>query len=293
MKIEEIEMCRLVFYRGAPISMSSLITEPTHSVIRQSYRSKEREEPLNGDGFGVGWYTPELSSTPAVFRDVSPAWNNQNLANLAPVIYSPCIVAHIRAASPGLPVTQLNCHPFVWGKLTFAHNGVIGGFHRIRRTMQRSLSDDAFRSLHGSTDSEHLFAMFIDEYAQSTAETEVERMAQALDNTIRRLNEIKREAGIHDPALLNLILTDGDSTIVTRYISSDSARPESLYVHSGSSYECKEGVCRMVAPAEDARAVLVASEPLSQDEGWSAVGANTMLLIDETLDVAERPMNLH
>ena len=49
-------MCRFVFYRGAPIRLSSLLTEPVHSIIHQSYRSKERAEPLNGDGFGVGWH---------------------------------------------------------------------------------------------------------------------------------------------------------------------------------------------------------------------------------------------
>ena len=42
-------MCRFVFYRGAPIRLSSLLTEPAHSIIHQSYHSKERAEPLNGD----------------------------------------------------------------------------------------------------------------------------------------------------------------------------------------------------------------------------------------------------
>jgi predicted glutamine amidotransferase len=33
-----------------------LLYSPKNSLILQSYKSKERKEPLNGDGFGVGWY---------------------------------------------------------------------------------------------------------------------------------------------------------------------------------------------------------------------------------------------
>ncbi len=47
-------MCRFLAYRGAPIAMSKLLYEPKNSLIHQSYHAQEREEPLNGDGFGVG-----------------------------------------------------------------------------------------------------------------------------------------------------------------------------------------------------------------------------------------------
>ena len=46
-------MCRFVMYLGPEITMSSLVTEPSHSLIHQSMKSRERPEPLNGDGFGV------------------------------------------------------------------------------------------------------------------------------------------------------------------------------------------------------------------------------------------------
>lgn len=42
-------MCRFVFYHGAPIRLGELLTEPDHSLINQSFSSREREEPLNGD----------------------------------------------------------------------------------------------------------------------------------------------------------------------------------------------------------------------------------------------------
>lgn len=92
-------MCRFVLYHGPPITLGSLVTEPENSLIHQSYQSRERAEPLNGDGFGLAWYAPELSAAPALFRSISPAWNNANLLSLARVVRSHCILAHVRAAT--------------------------------------------------------------------------------------------------------------------------------------------------------------------------------------------------
>ena len=68
-------MCRLLAYKGPPVILDDLLYEPEHSIIKQSYDAREMEEPLNGDGFGVGWYAPRLSKNPAVFTSVRPAWN--------------------------------------------------------------------------------------------------------------------------------------------------------------------------------------------------------------------------
>ena len=283
-------MCRFVFYRGAPIRLSSLITDPAHSIIHQSYHSLERDEPLNGDGFGVAWYAPEESDKPAIFKDVSPAWNNQNLANLANVVRSPCIVAHIRAASPGLPVSELNCHPFSWRQFTFAHNGDMGGFQKLRRAIQTKLGDEAFNLLKGSTDSEHLFALFANEYDESSHDTKLNAMAAALISAIDIVESIKMERNVSVPALLNLVLTDGRNTVITRYISQSGEKPNSLYVHTGSAYECIDGVCHMRDQSESGKPVLIASEPLSHDGGWKSVARNTMLLIDSDSNIEEREM---
>lgn len=104
-------MCRWAMYLGPEIPLSWLLTDPEHSIIHQSYRAELREEPLNGDGFGVAWYAPGLAE-PAVFRSIQPAWNNTNLIDLARVTTSGTILAHVRAASPGLGVQEANCTHF-------------------------------------------------------------------------------------------------------------------------------------------------------------------------------------
>ena len=286
-------MCRFVFYRGDAIRLSSLLTEPAHSIIHQSYHSKERDEPLNGDGFGISWYVPEETDEPAIFKDVTPAWNNQNLLSLARVVRSGCIVAHIRAATPGMPVSHLNCHPFSWGRFTFAHNGEVGGFGTIRREIQAGLSDSAFELLKGSTDSEHLFALFASKYGERSGESKLEAMASALVDAIATIESTKEKYGIGTTSLLNVVLTDGELTIITRYVSPGKQKPHSLYLHVGSAYECVDGVCHMRDRSESGDTVLVASEPISHDEGWRHIEANTMLLIDKSFAVEERPININ
>ena len=91
-------MCRFVLYVGDPIPLAALVTEPANSIIQQSVHSKELDEPLNGDGFGVAWYAPQVAPEPAVFRSITPAWSNQNLLHLARFAHSGCMLAHVRAA---------------------------------------------------------------------------------------------------------------------------------------------------------------------------------------------------
>lgn len=135
-------MCRFIVYRGDDLSMADLLTRSDHSLIMQSYRAREREEPLNGDGFGVGWYDYEIDPTPCVFTSVTPAWNNRNLQRLADKIRSTCFFAHVRAATAGFSVNELNCHPFQFGKFLWMHNGRIGEFSKIRRRLRESLRDE-------------------------------------------------------------------------------------------------------------------------------------------------------
>jgi predicted glutamine amidotransferase len=281
-----------VLYLGTEISISSLVTEPTHSIIHQSYNSKEGEEPLNGDGFGLAWYAPDMPDEPALFKDVTPAWNNMNLLSLARVTKSGCILAHVRAATLGLPVIQLNCHPFTKGALSFMHNGKIGGFMDIRRRILERLSDEAFNSIEGSTDSEYVFALFTDHYsACDPALAPHEALARAMNATINEVDSIVAEAGIDIPSYMNLAVTDGASAVVSRYVSGGPKRANTLYVHTGSSFTCTDGHYRMAEPDKGTNAVVVASEPLGANSEWTDVPENSIVVINSDLMVEMRPIS--
>ncbi|KAL4069651.1 nucleophile aminohydrolase [Scleroderma yunnanense] len=151
-------MCRFVIYKGtSPVQLSHLLTRPCHSIINQAFDSRLRldhRRPINGDGFGVGWYDTirdeELGSQPCFFTSVTPAWNNANLARLAEKIKSPLVFAHVRATTAG-SLSLDNCHPFVFGKIMFMHNGGIADFHLIKRRLQSGLSDEIFNTIQGNT----------------------------------------------------------------------------------------------------------------------------------------------
>lgn len=97
-------------YKGTSIIIDKLLYQPKNSLVNQSINAKEIEEPLNGDGFGVGWYVPELNHEPITFVSTNPAGSNRNLRNLAPKIKTDCMIALVRAASVG-DVSESNCHP--------------------------------------------------------------------------------------------------------------------------------------------------------------------------------------
>lgn len=277
-------MCRFVLYMGPPITLDLLTTRPAHSIVNQSFSSRMRSEPLNGDGFGIAWYVPEISPEPAQFRSIRPAWNNVNLIHLARVSISPVVLAHIRAATKGSGVSETNCHPFGVGRHAFMHNGRVAQFQQIRRRLRDSLTDDAYLSIHGTTDSEHLFALFRDHLSRQRAEPPIESMAEALRATIRDVERLTAETGTAQNSLLNMAVSDGERSAVTRYATGTGTAP-SLYYQTGSRYVVEQSICRMISDDDATRAVLVASEPLTDDQTWSEVPPNHMVLIDRELKV--------
>ncbi len=285
-------MCRFILYLGTEITLSSLVTEPVNSIIHQSFHSHEREEPLNGDGFGLAWYVPEITEEPVLFKDVTPAWNNLNLLNLSRVTRSSCVLAHVRAASPGLPVIQPNCHPFSWGPFAFMHNGRVAGFQKIRRVLLERLSTEAFHLISGSTDSEHVFALFADHYRRlSQGQNRAEIMAMALTAAIGEVEELTRQTQ-EEQSLLNIAVTDGHCAVVSRYISRKPEKANTLYVHTGRRYVCDDGLCQMVEPENERGAVIIASEPLSKDEGWMSVPANSLVVVQKDLQLDIRALEV-
>ena len=88
-------MCRFLAYSGEPVFLSDLVCAPTHSLVHQSLHADEGKTETNGDGFGIGWYgeRPE----PGVYRDISPAWSDENLVNLCGQVRARTFFAHVRA----------------------------------------------------------------------------------------------------------------------------------------------------------------------------------------------------
>lgn len=275
-------MCRFSLYMGPPITLAKLVTEPAHSLIHQSHASRELDEPLNGDGFGIGWYAPRLASEPAVFHSVTPAWNNRNLRSIARVVASPCVLAHVRAATAGSEVHQSNCHPFQHGRHLLMHNGSVGAFDRVRRKLLAGLSDEAYSVIRGNTDSEHMFAIFIDELlnhghaADDAFDTPdgARRLAELLAATLARVIAVVKAEGGGVPSFLNIAVSDGVHAAVSRFTSHPSLPPDSLYTLHDRIYATTSQEFSERKSEEEGEAVVVSSERLTADQAWRAVPPN-------------------
>lgn len=272
-------MCRFILYSGPPVTLSSLLIEPTNSLIHQSFHSYESDDPLNADGFGIAWYMPELSDRPAVFRSSHPAWSNRNLLSLSPLTQTRCVLAHVRAATGGLGVSEDNCHPFAHGPYAFMHNGDVGNFAAIRRRLLDELSDEAFATIRGNTDSEHVFAMLLDELKNGDGAPGAGRLADALRRTIARVVALSESEGGGEASYLNIGVSDGRTAAASRFVSGGREDAASLYVHTGRRYTCSGGVCRMIDAADGQGAVIISSEPVSGDPGWETVPVNHVVSV--------------
>lgn len=237
-------MCRFVAYVGEPVFLDELICRPAHSLLHQSLRSEQAKTRTNGDGFGIGWYGE--ASEPGVYREVMPAWSDENLLSLARTLKSHLFFAHVRAAT-GTPIARQNCHPFRHGPWLFMHNGQIGGYAQLRRALEARLPDALYAARKGATDSELLFLLALSRIEQHGANVH-DAMRATLDET----TALMRERGITEPLRFSAALADGRRLHVFRHASDDA--PPTLYVKQGE------------------RGSIVASEPLAVgDAGWRAL----------------------
>ncbi len=282
-------MCRLMAYKGTSILLDELLYKPKSSLINQSISARELEEPLNGDGFGVGWYSHHISHEPATFVSLNPAWSNRNLRNLAPKIQSDCMLAHVRAASVG-EVSEANCHPFQYRELLMAHNGGVENFGRIKRDIRAQLSDELYNWIKGQTDSEHIFSLLVNRLNTEHREISADAVTDAFEYTFHHVKNLMNKHGIHEEAYLNMVITNGHFIVATRFVTDDKAEPLTLYHSEGSRYVVEDGVSRMEAPKDDDEAVLVVSEKLTDDSHWTMIPKNHFVIVEHDLNVRIKPI---
>ena len=120
-------MCRHLGWLGEPVSVASLVIEPTNGLLVQSYSPRRQKHGLmNADGWGVGFYSPDLpGGTPCRWRSATPMWSDASLASVAPALRSGCVVAAVRSATVGMPIEATAAAPFTDGHWLLSHNGLV------------------------------------------------------------------------------------------------------------------------------------------------------------------------
>lgn len=257
-------MCRLLGYLGSPIHLERILIKPEHSLVLQSYQPQEMTAGLlNADGFGIGWYGEEQHNLPYTYKNILPIWNDANLPQLGRYIKSSCYLGYVRSATSVLSVDMINCQPFSHQNLLFIHNGFIDDFRQtLYRPIRNQLHDFAYQRIEGTTDSEHIFALIVNELETDSQLS----LQQALKNTIIRLVKLAKPQEINFSA--NIILSDGQEIAACRY-SNRKTSPTLYYTKSNSASE----------------AVIIASEPLF-DGDWIACPEQSLLGVEDNLEVS-------
>jgi predicted glutamine amidotransferase len=226
---------------------------------------------VNGDGFGVGWYS-DSDSEPALYRSVEPAWHDRNMRDLSKHISSSTIFAHVRAATGVLPVQQTNCHPFRYGNWLWMHNGSIREFFKVKRDLMMAIAPHLYPFVEGSTDTECFF------YLALTFGL-MDNPPEAVARAVGFIEKVGYSHGVEAPIVMTVATTDGSGKIwCFRYSSERASR--SLFYSTDANilqrmYPDDENI-KWFAP--DSR--FVVSEPLGDLEGaWNAVPESTCVTV--------------
>ena len=241
-------MCRWIAYRGETIALEHYVTTPAHSLISQSIQALESTASVNGDGFGLGWYG--IHPDPGLYREVRPAWSDENLRYLCRHLHSHLFFAHVRAAT-GTPITRPNCHPFACGRWLFMHNGSIGGWSGLRRQVEALIPDELYPARIGTTDSEAIFLAIMG--------AGIENPVTATETILARLTDFVNQNADGDRLRFTAALSNGQDLCAFRYAVND--RANTLYYR------------------ESDENIVIVSEPLDRDHrNWVSVPENRVLV---------------
>lgn len=217
--------------------------DPNEITTEQEITARNRL--FNVDGFGIAWYTSAragfnndgiTAEHPALYKNAQPPLHDTNFRSICANTASKAVFAHIRAATI-TPVTAVNNHPFVFGRHTFMHNGVISDFIAICRDMVDIMDDDAYANIQGSTDSEHLAALYITILTKGKGKKSweqqysVQEMRDAIRDAIGTVVRLQRKklGDKAEPNSLNLGTTDGSQLVAFRFRNHAVEQPPSLY----------------------------------------------------------------
>lgn len=127
-------------------------------------------------------------------------------------------MAHVRASTHG-ETSRANCHPFVFERWSFMHNGQIPHISRVRRELESELSDSLYDARLGTTDSELFFLLLL---AMGFDDDPLRAWKKAYNRIVasHRADDA--------PIRMTCVLSDGDVVFAFRQ-SSDQNSP-SLYL---------------------------------------------------------------
>jgi len=269
-------MCRLFGFR-------SVIPSQVHRSLLRADNALGTQSSHHPDGWGVAFY---VDGSPHLTKSPSTALNDHLFHRLSGVVASETVLAHVRKATKG-SISVLNCHPFQFGRWTFAHNGDIPSFDRVRETLLEHVAPRLRRFVLGDTDSEVCFFLFLTELEKHSPLT-TDPPFSALATSLRAMSTLVRSVADTDTeqSLLTFLVTNGTTMAGTvggkdLFYSTYKRRCADRDTCASLSPECE-------APTASGRVnhFLISSEPVLGENVWLPVEQDTVIGVDSA-------MNLH
>ena len=294
-------MCRVLAYLGEPLPVQHLLYDTDNSLVRQSYSPRLMNTFLNLGGFGMKAWDPRSlqPEVPFTYRATTLPSFDRNLRFMAAKIAPTCLVAHVRGVtySGDAVVADTNLHPFHFPgvQVVLAHNGHLRQFTRMRYALIQHVRPELARCIEGTTDSEWIYALVLSQLDDPFGLPEADELAEATVRALRVLRSVRAEHGIDTSSPVNLCLSTGRALIATRvsfdygwYPPEDEMLETDLpfvslwYAVGGEYAEAADGAWEMT-PAEPARSVIIASEPLTADfSSWLEVPEYSLVTAEST-----------
>jgi predicted glutamine amidotransferase len=225
---------------------------------------------LHGDGWGMAWYE---GTEPVIRKSPLRADNEPEFGKLAREPLGDLGLVHLRWATPGLGINELNSHPFRHGQYVLAHNGAIHPQDRL----PEMLPPDSERELGGTTDSERYFLLILLRLAAHGGDM-VAAIADAAADIDRRF----------EPNSLNAILLSPDKLYAVSWYYR-SRIPEAKLLLRGHQPDEIAAYFDLAYKATG-NAVIVASSGWPQP-GWTPLENRHVLVVDrQTLKTELLPL---
>ncbi|WP_024794531.1 ergothioneine biosynthesis protein EgtC [Tomitella biformata] len=258
-------MCRHLGYLGPARSIASVLTAGEHSLRAQSWAPRHMRGggTMNADGFGACWWG---ASGVSRHRSAQPIWSDTALGETGAArgvledVSAGAVLAAVRSATVGMPVTEEACAPFTDGHWAFSHNGVVRGWPGSMAQLAGELDLADTVALDAPTDSALLWALLRGRLRGETPAAAVRGLVEDVE-------------AVAPGSRLNLLLGDGQRLIATAW-------DHSLWWRRGAS----EVVGGEVGSSE----LWVASEPLDERPDWTEVPDRCLLIADLTQTTIEQ-----
>ena len=220
----------------------------------------ELSRGIHADGWGVAWDEGgEFRST----RSTSSAHSDSSFSQAISNTKTTAAIAHLRAATMGIPVSMANTHPFLADSLAFCHNGSIHDMTALSSLLQLA----SLNQVHGTTDSELYFRAIAEQVDAITEQIDDSSIAEAVASAIRRIQAISPYSG------LNALVMHPDTVVaVSAYdMHAPEGQPDDYYHLYYRAW---------------AENVVVASTGWLSEE-WTMLPNNSVLTIDRaSLDIS-------